>query len=635
MNTQLVLASLESVLGRRVQTVRALKDQNPELFAKQSESFPRALQLVGQRFHLHAEKQTDTQRAFAMVLILTNYILECQTIAWIQEKQSNRDPLDISLALLRKYPLDILVAAAIKRFDELLALIKNTWLNAKIRTRINRDRWYGITDMETEVTFVSMVSRELIDAQGYPIGTHEEERSIRELMTRVKEETRLANMIDWSLVLDPDDVSKFVAAQFLRSTPMNPHPAGGVWRPFLCSLLVNAMGGGWDHTRRCHVNHASGTELFVCVDLYTMKRFLHRVMLEPESLPSPAEVAAKFATLTFQRRGKIFKEICNEQDLYALLEMAQQAFEHMTSRTREFYFKVVKDIEHVDDAELMTFWGHWLFAYIPAFGDLLLDENRARLEQPWREIHKIRSLEQLADRVARFDLWPKEEQEKFIQTFKLEPLLRTVQHVSKDVEAFIRIWTGMRKAEAGAENTLRLIAACRWYQRSALVIEMCHKSECGFFVEELHAITRRVRWTHQTIPKIIGTFLSSYILADVLELGTREYSQNSWRTLIVGANAHSQEEALIIWDHLSDEQRKVLYTNFYPQHLAAWFLVKPSQVFRDFFEKILEEASRDPDACTRHIRWVKGILHQHSFVPGGVRENILEELWQRYLHRRF
>lgn len=633
MNTQLVLASLESVLGRRVQTVRALKERDPELFAQKSGRMSQALAPVVQRFRLNIAKEADAQRAVAISLILTNYILECQAMEWITAHASDRDPLEVAGAFLRKYSTDALILAAIQRFDRLLEDMKNTWSHARIRVTEDCERWYGITDPETEAALHTAITRELLDLKGFPIGTYEEEISLRDMIARVKEETRLAKLVHWMLVISPKDVSKFAAAQFVRRDPRIPNPIGGLWRPFLCSMLINAMGDGWGESRRCHVEWkgASGTERFVCVDLKTTKLFLHRLMLEPDLLPSSESVAEKFATVAFQKHGDVFKEACSEKDFYAILKMAGLAFEQMVKETREFYLKVVKDIERVEDIELLLFWGHRLFAYMPGFDHFLLDENRTRLEEPWKHVKNIRDLEQLADAVARFDLWPPEERERFADTFALEPLLRSHRYATKDAEALVRIWSGMRRADVA--YSLKLTVRCRWGERSELALCLCEKTESAFCDVEMREVVRRVEWTHLTIPKVIGSPLSYLVLADILRVGTAGYPLESWRRLIGTANINSQEETLIIWEHLSCDLRKKLYTEFRQDHLAAWFLVKPSQMFRDFFEEILQNA--DAETIRAHVLWTHGISNSHTFAPGGTRAAIMDELWQRYLSRRF
>ncbi|HCB19543.1 TPA: hypothetical protein DEP34_04145 [Candidatus Uhrbacteria bacterium] len=633
MNTQMVIASLESVLGRRVQTVRALKERDPKLFAQKSGLVSQALGPVVQRFRLNITKEEDAKRAVAISLILLNYILECQAAEWITSKKSDRDPLEVAGAFLRKYSTDALILAAIQRFDRLLTDMKDVWSHARIRVTEDCERWYGITDPETEATLHTAITRELLDAKGFPIGTHEEEVSLRDMIARVKEETRLAKLVHWMLVISPKDVSKFAAAQFVRRNPTIPNPIGGLWCPFLCSLLINAMGEGWGESRRCHTEWkgASGTERFVCVDLKTTRLFLHRLMLEPDLLPSSESVAKKFATVAFQQSRDIFKEACNEKDFYAILKMAGLAFERMVGQTREFYLQVVKDIEHVDDAELLSFWGHRLFAYVPGFDHFLLDENRTRLEKPWTYTKNIRDLEQLADAVARFDLWPPEERQRFADTFALEPLLRSYRHATKDAEALLRIWSGMRRADIA--YSLKLTTRCRWSERSSLALCLCEKNESAFCVVEIREVIRRVAWTYQTIQKVLGSPLSYLVLADILLVGTAKYSLENWRSLIGTANVCSQGETLIIWEHLPSDLRKKLYTEFRPDHLAAWFLVNPPQVFRDFFEDLLQNA--DTETIRAHVLWARGISNLHTFAPGGTRVAIIDELWQRYLSRRF
>jgi hypothetical protein len=632
MSSALVLSSLESVLGARIQTLRVLKDRDPDWFTQQSEYLPQALLLVAQHFGLHAQKQQDPQRAMAMTLILINYILECQSTQWLLEKKSDRDPFDVAMALWRKYPMDVLVRSAISRREALLADLRETWTQARIHVRDEwRDDWYGITDAETETALVSFLSRALTDVQGLPIGTAEEDRAIRELLARVKEETRLARLIAWSDILNLADVGKFAATQFRRHHPLEPHPVGGVWRPFLCSVLANIMGKGWEVTMRYHTSSGSGTELFVCVDLRTMKLFLHRLMLEPESLPTPAEVAAKFAILTIQRRGKIFLQACTEADMYLILEMAQQAFAHMTQNARTFYLKTVKNIDDVDDAELMTFWGHRLIAYIPAFDRLLLDENRMRLEEPWKRVREIRSWESLGDAVARFDLWPPEERERFVRTFKIEPLLHRVHRTEEDALGLMRVWAGMRQAEQNAQLAIRLMTACSWERRSALVIDLCGRTECISFLEELRAMVQRVAWSFRTIPQLLCLPTSPYILGDALRVVAPNYTSAQWRALIHPSCAHAQEDALIIWNHLPYALRLLFYTDFYPQYVAAWFLTQPTEVFETFFTQVL--AQKNAQVREAHIQWVKGVRHPHAFVPGGTREAILEKLWKHYLSR--
>jgi len=634
--TQLVPASLESVLGRRIQTLLLLKQRDPELFAKKGEDFPRALTLVAERFRLHIEKQSDPKRALAITLILLNYILECQTAQWLEEKKSLRDPADISMAFWRKFPASTLITSAVQRLNLLIEDIRETWFQARIDIAGEPIRWYGITDAATETILASLTTRQLMDAQGFPIGTYEEDHYYRELLARVKEETRLAKMVDWSVVLRPFDISKFASLQFLRHSPLIPNPAGGVWHPFLCSLMVNAMGGGWDVVRRFHVGKAvaSDTERFVVVDLKTMARFLQRIVFEPEILPSPVAVSVNLTKIFIRRDNAIFLKECGTEDINALLAMAGGAFQTMGEQARKFYLKEVKNIDAPDDAELMQFWGHLMFSYVP-FDDLLLDQNRTNLEQPWRHLQETRSLEQLADAVVRFDLWPPEERERFSKTFLLEPLLRNVAHVHEDVDALLRIWTGMRRADNPLDNIRSLIKRCFWERRSALAMELCGNDRSCFCVEETREVVRRIRWTFRTIPQILKTPAARYVLKDILDVGTTEYTVNNWETLLMESNHLSEDIGLIIWDHLPPALRPELYLALRPDYLAAWFLVQPSEVFQTFFEQVLRRIEKNEKAKAHHVAWCLGLKSSHRFVPGSQRALIMDQLWKRYLHRSF
>ena len=312
----------------------------------------------------------------------------------------------------------------------------------------------------------------LLQDNGWPPSTMAARAVCLERVERAQLEVTTGRKVDWRRVLNVDPEAAFARAYFARANVHHPAAAGGLWRPFLCSLYINAMvHEAWHAARPIRAydqaNFILADEIRrrVFVDPNTLRLFVERVVIDPEELADHyVETTARVAqTLMGMQGGEaVFAEALDTQDVHRIATSAEQLLRELARNAYNFYLSV-KDVGVASEEELERFWNVRVLLSSRLRAETRFAQTTAIAQEPWKRLLTVRSIEELAAIVGGFVRWPTAQQDAFFDrasAWRRLFIRQTILSESREGAGFIRVLSAM----ATAETAERFLEAIPWHE---------------------------------------------------------------------------------------------------------------------------------------------------------------------------
>lgn len=547
--------------------------------------------------HDYAFDRMDVQtqaKAQGIAIVTINLGLEYAT----------KGDVDKAVAALTKNPVEKIFLIGKKLSDELLTRVRTTWEQAAIESNATLLRGaYGITDKATEAQLVRWIEHGVSDHPFLPIGTMAEYNAVKSVLDRVERETVLAQKVQWSEVFADAD-SRFTADIFRRGAKLTPNPLGGIWKPFLLSLITQAMTGGWTRNQR----------RLAFVDREAIVEFVELVTFEFRKLHERAGLAAERLAEIAMQTG-VFKTACSRAEIEEMFGFAQAWMEELSTEAKTFCF-AAEDLDAVTDIEVDRFWRTRLFlsSHVP------YNVRMAESSEPWKQLPKATTFAALRRVLKDFPHWPESERERMLETFKLDPLLDAITGVDKQAEELYAL-------PITTELATRTIT---WTHRSKLLMALRRHAEHGRFHETVQAIATCVQWDYDQIVPLFGTTERDFI-GSAIRSCTPPLSQEQWEDACRRATADHGTSVEEVWSAMDDAQQEALFMHFTARAVSAAMNKWPIARVETFFRKVIGEMHSDRPRTLAFERWFKGGTNGMHFIEWDAWIEPLEKLFKELL----
>ncbi|MFH1631525.1 MAG: DUF6178 family protein [bacterium] len=562
------------------------------------------------------------KRAEAIVYVTVNLGLEYAT----------KGNIDKAVTGLSRNPLSAFFQIGEKHVAELHRRVEQVRHDALISFVIDKKRrFYGVTDAGTEAQLTQWAEGRLSDHPVLPPATMAELQYVVDVLDRVEREIALAKKVDWLEALNPE-LNSFAARYFRRKTRNQSNPAGGVWNPFLASLMVNAMTSGWgtrvsggfgglDRAGR------AAEEQILLIDR-SVREFLEIIMFDYEQLLSRVpEASAKIAKAAFLKETSvlsggyglskvvgmtIFAKKCSEAEVHEIIAMAGKALQGVADRVRDFYMGV-ESVDEPQHEEIDSFWRSQLFIHSTVEVSRRLDEEEMKAKRPWETVDKVDALKDLVKHLKAFHKWPEDARRKFLDTFDFDVCLSKKMDLAKKAELVMEFWSILQGSKhQGERNDATLVTAERidWTSQASLVLELCKSTDAKGCVNYIYSAAQKVDWT----PQRILTFMDPLIawegyqaLSAALHKDGGKLSLDEWTRLIDGTATKNGPEAFLrVWNAMPEEYQLELILKTRPNWVSSYFNDLDPKKASAFFRKLLQERSKDPEYRREFYLWYSG-----------------------------
>ncbi|MDP2631301.1 MAG: DUF6178 family protein [Candidatus Uhrbacteria bacterium] len=575
-------------------------------------------------------------RAKGIVIVTLNLALEYATKGDV-EKAANA---------LRKNSLEKIFLIGEKKVQELIVRIEKVFNASYIRVVIDRKvAYYGISDAQTESRLRDWHDGHISDHNHLPPATMAEIQPILDTLDRVEREIYLAKKVDWDTVLSPV-VNDFAARFFCREKRTEKSEAGGIWLPFLASLMVNALTAGYGVSASgssYRLGSGRGVDLYLMLQDSAIVEFLELVMFEYEALPRRApSAAAKIATSAFKKHGpeaNVFCKPCTDKEVFEILAMAAVAMNAVAEKVRDFYMGVTSVAEPTH-TELDRFWRTQLFIHSTVnVADRLIQSN-VKAKRPWENLSETKNLSDVARLIVGFQAWPTEEQISFLKTFDVNQRFCATPGKGDKIKAIFGIWKSLRGSPTDPNYSSLFTRKCiDWTNKSSLVVAMCKYEDIAEgYLNLIAEVAGLVDWTY---PMVLDAFACGHRWHQVSKVALRKtlafLNDENWIHLIEVAN--NSESSVFVGDliDLMDESiRSRHFLRLRAGYVAISMFGWSANRIVAFFEPLFIAKRHDAEFRSDFVHWEEGIGRKSSFL---LREGTpafaeYHKLVKKYLGRR-
>ncbi len=534
-----------------------------------------------------------TAKAQAIAIVTLNLGLE----------YAAKGDVNKAVTALSRNPAQKIYAVGEKVVTELQKRVADVWSAAVISVRHRTGTvFYGVTDQATEDLMVRWATKGLSDHPFLPPGTLDEIETIKATLNRVERETQLAHKVNWAEILSDGDTTRFTAELFLRPSNEVTNPLGGIWKPFLLSIITQAMTRGWERNQK----------RLAFVDRDTIVEFVELVTFDFNRVGERAASAAMhIERVATKQEGRLFKEACTTEEVQEIFAFAQSSMDEHAREARRFCFEA-EDLDAVSEADLDRFWRERLFLS----SNVPYDVRVAGSDRSWQQLPQAKTLAALKGVVKNFAKWPPEQRENFFASTKLDPMLDAITEINKQVAELNALCQTLDPSEKNPVYAIELIRrTIDWSERLDLLLAWRFKARGAHAEKVEREAGALVRWTMAKIRLLYGArALNAFLGQAVRQIGSG-LTEPEWTEIILLASADSTSPTEDVWRTMDEERQRRDFMKFRAQAFSIMLGRWEWAAVRDFFEPIFKARANDPKFTAAFKDWLDGGAgHLHSFI---------------------
>lgn len=559
--------------------------------------------------------QLDAQtlpKAQAIAIVTTNLGLEYAT----------KGDVDKAVLALTRNPIEKIFTIGEKLNDELQVRVGKVLAKAVLSVRFaNITTYLGVTDATTEAQLTVWHKKGVSDHAYLPLSTIEEYETVTKTLDRVERELYLASKVDWQEVFADYGASRFTLEIYRRQNKESCNHLGGVWKPFLLSLIVQAMTGGWSrNTRR-----------LAFIDRQAVVEFVDLVTFEFNRVSERANTAAeRILKVAHHKHERLFKDACSKSEVEEIFALVSGWMNDLASEAKRFCFGL-DDLETASDVEVDRFWRTRLFLS----SDVPYAVRVAESAELWRQLPQVKTLAALTRVVKDLALWPEGERENFLANTKIDPLLDAIP-AEKQSAALYLFWRALGDERASAVYALTVVerGLINWTERFDLLLALRNETDYGRFIVAVNAAARRVRWDLDRVGKLkerraFGAFIGTAFRELKPNLDNRERQQ-----VITLAGSETLGAVDQIWSELTETERARDLFMFTGRDVSRLMMDWKWEAVEAFFRPLLAARAGEGDFRQQFVLWLDGRSRSHeAFVAGDNWREPFEELCKQHLGR--
>ncbi|MFH1315363.1 MAG: DUF6178 family protein [Candidatus Uhrbacteria bacterium] len=571
------------------------------------------LEYVAKRDNFDLTRPNQMTRAEAIIIVTLNLGLEVH---------ANNNVNKAAKALYKKpvlvFQLGEKTVADLK--TRIAKVVKQAVVPVKVHKRY---KYYGVTDAETEQQLANWNSGQLSEHSILPLANLSEIQLIEQVLDRVEQEVCLSRKVNWYEILGRSrGICHFAAKYFLRSRRETINPAGGIWRPFVTSLVAKVLTSTWGNSNIQLGNLAQlNLERYLVITEEALREILDLVMFEPEKISQqaiPAAVkittAAMDSTIHWHEHG-VFSDKCNQDEVREILGLASQALERFATDARTFYLAVTS-VDQPSRAELDRFWRSRLLLHNETATRPLqarLDEEVALHHQPWQKLPKTRNLAEVVSCIAGFTVWPIAEQVRFATEYDFERTIAREGQLDQVVNQLNKIFQLVSELDSDHNNYVQMIIErINWSSRVNLVVELCKRSKADQRSAEMDWISSHTKWNKQALFELSRENIYGIGLGPAIVAMREQLNETDWREIMPVGMGPSNELIKVFFMALNEEQRArfivMLDTTRFSSILNRFSIKELEEVFAP----IVRRLKSDPGYKKEFNHWYDGNTNSYS-----------------------
>jgi len=563
--------------------------------------------------NLDLTRPIHVARAEAIIAVTLNLGLEIH---------AGEDANKAALALFKK-PIPVFKLGE-RTVAELRNRIAKVIKKAVISVKSGRKyKYYGVTDTETEQQLAEWNQGQLTDHPLLPPATRSEIQRIELVLDRVEQEIRLSRKVNWLDIFGRNQgTCNFAAEHFRRPKQHILNPAGGVWRPFVTSLVAKVLTSTWDKSRFFLGNQAQiNLERYLVITEDALREILELVMFEPEEINRKAiEAAAKITAAALNQTDRwnvnsVFSSNCNDEEIHEILDLAAQALESFAHDARAFYLAIAS-VERPSRAELDRFWRSRLLLHNDSATRPLqdrLNEEEALHHQPWKRLPDTRNLTEVLSCIAGFAVWPIEERIGFVSEYNFERVVTKERDFEDAAKLLLKIFELICDLEGDQNDYVQMIAEqIDWRSRSKLVAEICRLAKSELFNDQLNWISTQTQWNKEALNNLNCGNVYGVGLGPAIQAIGHNLNENDWRNLTPVGMGPSTERVGIFFSALDDQQRVRFVVSLDTMRMGGYLDGLPIKQILELFAPIAARIKSDPEYKKEFERWYGGFAGSYS-----------------------
>lgn len=567
---------------------------------------------VTRAFNLSQRDPLYTPKAQAIAIVTINLGLEYAT----------GGDLDKAIKALTRNPIEMIYAIGEKVTDELRKRVIQVQADAFVSAR--RDNgvtiYFGVTDQATETQLQNWVIKGLCDHPFLPVGSMTEVNVINAVLDRVVRETALAKKIGWNQILGSDsEAARFSSKIFARRHKDESNTQGGIWKPFLLTLIMQAMTDGWNRNRNS----------IAFVDRHAIIEFLDLVNNHFDEINDRAGLAIMRITQVATRKyGDIVRSAFTPDEIEEIFSFAQSCLFELSEQAQAFY--AAHNDEEILNVEVVDrFWRERLFLSSTIPYDVRIAESSAA----WEKASQMKTLAALTRLVRDFKSWPVEAQIKFFKELNLNPLIDGIDRADAQAKALYELFKALEANETSFANTRTVVLqGINWSQRINLLIALQQEEAFKRFGPAIVAAAELINWNFQQILALRQNNASRAYLGAALRHVDTPLTEGQWAKVYELASSDCGFSIAQVWGAISKEQQNRDFMKFTAREFSSMASVWTWEKVRDFFEPILKLHGTSQAFREQFRNWYAGLTNRsYEFIPSKNWDKRLEELFHQYL----
>lgn len=567
---------------------------------------------VTRAFNLSQRDPLYTAKAQAIAVVTINLGLEYATSG----------DLNKAVNALTRNPIEAIYAIGEKVTTELRKRVTQVQEEAFVSIRRNNSDpiYFGVTDQSTENQLTAWATKGLSDHPFLPVGSMVEINAINAVLNHVVRETVLAKKIGWNQVLGTDsEAARFSSKIFARLRKDTCNTQGGVWKPFLLSLIMQAMGQGWQRNE----HHLA------FVDRFAVLEFLDLVNNHFDEINDRAGLAIERITQVATRRyGDIVRIGYTPAEIEEIFGFAQGYLMELSEQARTFY--ATKSDEEILDAEVIDrFWRERLFLSSTVPYDVRIAESGAA----WEKVSQMKTLSALTRLVHGFKSWPADQQAKFFNEVDLNQMIDAIDRADAQAKALYELFAVLETDETSVTNTKSVVLHCiNWSRRVGLLMALQRNEAFKRFGPAIVCGAELATWNFEQILALRQNDASRAYLGVALRNVDIPLSNEQWSKVYELASKDCGISIAQVWGAIGPEQQNRDFMKFtaleFSSLISDWSWGK----VRTFFEPILVLHRRDQTFQEQFRFWYTGQAGRNlGFILARSWEKQLEALFHQYL----
>ena len=567
---------------------------------------------VTRAFGLSQRDPLYTAKAQAIAIVTINLGLEYAT----------GGDLNKAVNALTRNPIEAIYAIGEKISTELRDRVIQVQADAFVTIRRDScaSTYYGVTDSQTETQLSNWVTKGLSEHQFLPISSMVEINAIKAVLERVMLETALAKKIDWSHVLgEQTEEARFSAKLFARVRKDTYSIRGGVWKPFLLSIIMQAMTEGWIRNKN----------QLAFVDRFAVIEFLDLVNNHFDEISGRANLAIYRITQVATRKyGDVVRISYTPNEIEDIFSFAQSCLYELSQQARDFYAEKT-DAEILNAEVIDRFWRDRILLSSTVPYDVRIAESGAA----WEKLSQMKTLTALTHLVKGFQHWPIAEQERFSAIIDLNSMLDAIGSPSDQSKALYELWQALGPVEKTIGTARSIILNCiNWTKRTNLLVALYDGADYRHYANAITEGAGLADWNFDQILSLQKNNAGRAFLEIALRCVSTTLTQEQWNKIYELASSDCGLSIEQAWNAMGADRQAKDFMKFNARDFAILILNWQWNKVKSFLEPIFVANEKDPEFHKQFRYWYQGgATRNSSFIASDRWKKQFEELCRQYL----